>query len=150
MGWVGFRLVFFYMNDKTRISITRLSAVFVGFIIWNIDKFISYSRIQENIVVIIFQTIIYRVILPLIISLFFWFFSEKRKNAWLVFKCRFINYVIVGLMIIVIWFWISVDAWYKIKVLDCTKGNQTIENQRNCIESLKINRFNLKSIFTNE
>ena len=138
------------MNDKTKKSLIRLSAVFVWFIIWNIDKFISYSRIKENIVVIIFQTFLYRAILPLIISLFFWFFSEKKENAWFVFRSRFINYIIVGIMLIVIWFWISVDAWYKIKVLDCTKWNQTIENQRNCIESLKNNRFNLQSIFANE
>lgn len=138
------------MNDKTTKSLTRLSAVFVWFIIWNIDKFISYSRIKENIVVIIFQTFLYRAILPLIISLFFWFFSKKKEKIWFFFRNRFINYIIVAIMIIIIWFWISVDAWYKIKVLECTTGNQTIENQRNCIDSLKKNRFNLKSIFVDE
>lgn len=138
------------MNDKTKKSLTRLSAVFIWFIIWNIDKFISYSRIKENIYVIIFQTIIYRVLLPLTISLFFWFFSEKRENARFIFKNRFINYSIVAIMLIIIGFWISVDAWYKIKVLDCTKLNQTVENQRNCVESLKNNRLDFKSIFADE
>lgn len=138
------------MNDKTKKSLTRLSAVFVWFIIWNIDKFLSYYRIKENIYVIIFQTIIYRVLLPLIISLFFWFFSEKRENARLAFRNRFINYSIVVIMLIFIGFWISIDAWYKIKVLECTKLNQTIENQRNCIESLKNNRLHFKSIFADE
>lgn len=134
-------------------SYIRLSAIFTGFFLGNLDKIIDYVRTSNSLWSIVLKALLFYIWLWLRIGIILKNRAQNNKNIKInkIFKRKnWFNHLLTIIITCFVFLMIGLDVVCQFKENICLKQEQTIENQKLCIKWVQKDRFKILKTFKDE
>lgn len=138
----------FFLN-----SYIRLSAIFTGFFLGNLDKIIDYILINNSLWIIIFKALLFYIWLWLWIGIILKNRAQSNEKIKIgkIFRWKvWFNHCLIIIITCFVFMMICLDIVCQSKKNICFKQEQTIENQNLCIKWVQKDRFKILKILRDE